>query len=268
MIYLFFGPNNYARKKKTLALIEAIINKHPQTATRTFYLDEEGETENLYDFLSPKSLFEASKRAARVKNSSGVGDNPVFGKIISLVKDDKESVLIFDESWDEKSVPKWLSGMVKKGEVKTFSFPKLELNETIKLILKEAKERGVSIDVGAVRFLLDSLNGDVDSCISEIDKLSNLKRPITWQFLSTLDEYRLVHGIYDFSRAAFGGSVTEKLRLWEELLSQKTDPYIVFNYLAKSASTLVQIKKVADADVSVKSGLLEPQQAILSLLLR
>ncbi len=267
MIYLFFGPNNYARRKKASALIEAILKKHPQTAVGTFYLDEDGQTDALYDFLSPKSLFESSKRAARVKNSTGADSNPLLEKIINLMKSDKESLLIFDESWSEKSIPKWLSGIIKSGEVKTFGFPELSRDEAIRLILNEAKKSGIAMDIGAAQFLFDSLNGDVDSCMGEIAKLIQLKRPITRQFLSSLDEYRLEHGIYDFSRSVSHGNISEKLRMWEELLAQKTDPYIVFNYLAKSASTLPQIKKIADADVSVKSGLLEPYQAILALLL-
>jgi DNA polymerase III delta subunit len=268
MIYLFFGPNGYTRRKKVLALIDAIIKKHPQTATRTFFLDEEREIDALYDFLSPKSLFEFSKRVARVKNSLVEVSDPLFQRVITLMKDDKESVLIFDEPWDVKSIPKWLSGLVKNGEVKTFEFPKPERDETIKLILSEAKKIGTSMDAGAAQFLLGVLNGDVDSCIGEVTKLSHLKHPITRQFLSSLDEYRLEHGIYDFSRSISVGSISEKLRGWEELLVQKTDPYIVFNYIAKSASTLKQIKRIADMDVSVKSGLLEPYQAILMLLLR
>lgn len=267
MIYLFFGPNNYARNKKVSALTEAIIKKHPQTATRTFYLDEGGEIEALYDFLSPRSLFESSKRAARVKNSLDAGSNPLFERVVSLAASDKESVLIFDEPLNDKAIPKWLSGLVKNGGVKTFEFPKLSRDESIRLILNEAKRNGAFMDIGAAQFLFDALNGDVDSCVNEAAKLSQLKRPITRQFLSSLDEYRLVYGIYDFSRSVSGNNISEKLRIWEELAAQKTDPYMIFNYLSKSASTLNQIKKIADADVSVKTGLLEPYQAILALLL-
>lgn len=267
MINLFYGLDGYSRRKKISALIEAILKKHPQTTVRNFYLDEEGEIESLYEFLSSGTLFEKAKRVACVKNSNGAEDSMVFNRTISFMTGDKESVLIFDEDWEEKEIPKNLSAPIKNQQIKTFYFPKLDLEESVQLIFKESKRMGANIEIPAVRYLIQIFSGDISACINEITRISFLEKPISVKFIESLGEYRMIQGIYDFSRAALNGGISDKLRLWEIMLNQKTDPYIIFNYLAKSAATAGQIKKIADADVGVKSGLLEPQQALLAFLL-
>jgi DNA polymerase III delta subunit len=267
MIYLFYGPNKYSRHKKILSFIKAVLDKYPQTAVGKFYLDEEGEIESLYEFLSTKTLFESKKRAAWVKNSKEVKNVEVFEKILSSLTGSKESVLILDEDWQLQETPQNFLNLIKNNQIKSFYFPALNLKQSLELILKESKNFGVKIDFITASYLFKILGSDIQACINEIEKLSFLGQPISLKLLEFLGDYKEVEGINSFSRAFFGAKIAEKLRLWEILLEQKTNPYAVFNYLAKVALTSEQIKKVSDIDLNVKRGLAEIDQAILYSLL-
>jgi DNA polymerase III delta subunit len=268
MIYLFYGPNEYGRQRKLSALLEAVLGKNPQTAIARFSLDEEGEVERLYDFIVPRSLFESAKRIAVVKNSDIVADDDIFKRIILLLGTDKESVLVFNESWDKKDVSGILKKLIESDSVKEFFFDKLTNIEAKRLAIHESKTMGIEIESSAVDYLLSLFNGNLFSFINEAKKLSFLGRSITKKILETMDEYQLDRGIYEFSSAVvYGAGLKERLSLWEQLMHQRTDSYIVLNYLAKGAKNLSLIKKIADVDVSVKTGLLEPEQALLAMLL-
>lgn len=268
MIYLFYGPSEYVRQRKLKALSAAILEKKSQTAFGKFSLDEEGEVEKLYEFIVPRSLFESAKRVAIVKNSEDAINNEIFKRIVLLLGTDKESVLVFNENWEKKDIPGIISSIIKDGNVKEFYFEKLTERQVKIYLNKEMKLRNILVESSALDYLLKIFWGNIYACVNELEKLSFLKVPITKTLLLSMDEYREEGGIFDFSRAvSFNSNLREKLFLWERLLFQRIDSYTVMNYLAKSAGNLPLIKKIANMDVSVKTGVLEPEQAILSMLL-
>lgn len=268
MIYLFYGSNEYSRQRKLSALLSAILEKKPQTAIQRFALDEEGDLEKLYDYIVPKSLFESAKRVAIVKNSEGIENDEIFKRIVLLLGADKECVLIFNEFWGKKDILKPIKKLLDEGSVKEFYFDKLADSEAKRYAGQEIKTRGISMEPAAVEYLLSIFNGNMFSFINEAEKLSFLNVPITKKVLQSMDEYQQDLGIYEFSSAvAYGAELTEKLSLWERLMHQRADCYIVLNYLAKAVKNLSLIKKIADVDVSIKTGTLEPEQALLSMLL-
>jgi DNA polymerase III delta subunit len=268
MIYLFYGLNEYGRQRKLKTFSSAILEKKPQTAFGRFSLDEEGEVEKLYEFIVPRSLFEAAKRVAIVKNSMSAVDSEIFKRIVLLLGTDKESALVFNENWEERDIPEILVSLIKDGNIKEFYSEKLSERQVKIYLNQEMKLRNISIEPAALDYLLKVFWGDIYACVNELEKLSFLNVPITQKLLLSMDEYQKESGIFDFSRAvSFNSTLREKLLLWEKLLLQRTDSYIVFNYLAKAAGNLPLIKKIADIDISVKTGVLEPEQALLLMLL-
>jgi DNA polymerase III delta subunit len=268
MIYLFYGPNEYGRQRKLKALSSAILEKKPQTAFGKFSLDEEGEVEKLYEFIVPRSLFEAAKRVAIVKNSVIITGSEIFKRIVLLLGTDKESVLVFNENWEKKDIPEILLPLIKDDNVKEFYFEKLSERQVKIYLSQEVKTRNISIDPAALDYLLKVFWGNIYACVNELEKLSFLNIPITKPLLLSMDEYQEESGIFNFSRAISSNyALREKLFLWENVLFQRIDGHIVLNYLAKAAGNLSLIKKIADIDVSVKTGVLDPEQALLSMLL-
>ncbi len=268
MIYLFNGPDEYGRNKKLEALCSAIFDKKPQTAFKRFSLDEEGELDNLYDFIVPRSLFESAKRVAIIKNSSFQFESDTFKRIVLLLGVDKESVLIFNENWEKGKTPTILDNFMKDGSLKNFYFDKLSESKAKEYLVREIKLKNIKVEPVVLDYFLGLFKQDIYACINELDRISFLNIPITRELIFSMDEYRQESGIFDFSKAVcFNYSIGEKMFLWEKLMFQKTDSYTILNYLSKSAGNLPLIKKISDADVAVKSGFLEPEQAILSLLI-
>ena len=268
MIYLFYGPNEYGRRHKLNAFCDAVKIKAPQAAIQKFSLDEEGEIERLYDFIVPKSLFESAKRVAIINNSKSVSDDDIFRRIILLLATDKESVLVFNEEWEPKEILKSINDLKAQNGIKEFYFEKLTDAEVKRAALRELKAGGILMDSSAVDYLLGIFNKNLFAFMNEAEKLSFVGGLITKKMLQEMDEYQQDKGIYEFSSAvAYGAELKERMSLWEQLVHQKTDNYIVLNYLAKAVKNLSLIKKIADIDVGIKTGLLEPDQAILNMLL-
>ncbi len=267
MIYLFYGPDEYGRNKKLEAFCGAILNKKPQTAFKKFFFDEEGELDNLYDFIVPRSLFESAKRVAILKKSLSQLSEDVFKRVVLLLGVDKESVLIFNENWEKEKIPDILKLFIKDGSLKNFYFEKLSESKAKEYLMHEVKSKNMSIEPGVLDYFIRLFDNDIYACVNELERISFLNVPITRKLIFSMDEYRQESGIFDFSKAVCSNySIGEKMFLWEKLALQRTDSYTVFNYLSKSAGNLPLIKKISDADVAVKSGFLEPEQAILSLL--
>ncbi len=268
MIYVFYGPNAYQRLKKLREFLAATSVKYPEASIEHFSIDEEGEIGHLYDFISPQSLFEKSKRIAIINGSDGLFDDDVLSRIISLSLNNSDSVLVFNENWKNEKMPSPFSSTDFIKNIHSYYFGSVSDREMLGILTQEIKSKKIEIESLALNYLFEVLGRDPFAVINEVDKLSFLKKPITRSLVGSMDEYWQERGVYDFSHIALkSGSLKEKLFLWEQLLHQKTDDYMILNYLAKSAGTLDVVRKLCDVDLNIKKGLSEPSLEILNLLL-
>lgn len=267
MVYLFYGPNSYARNRAVRSLINERLAKYPDIIFQKFYLDEEGEDQKLHDFCLSKGLFEQGKKMALVENISS-GDKELVENIISGSTKEKELIVFINESWDDKTLPKKVSSLFADEDVKKEFFEPFSLKGIIGAISKDEYFYKVPLDPKAVEELYNLLEGNDLATINEIIKLSHLQKPIDLDMIRSISDYQKGARIYDFSKKiTYPSKLGEKLFYLESLLSQKFEPMSIFNYISKISNSPELVDKMADFDIKIKSGLIEPGQVITAMVL-
>lgn len=268
MVYFFYGPDRYTRRQKRLGVVAAAQEKYPGIAVDSFYLDEEGAVERLHEFAFSRSLFGTAKKIAVVYESLSPLSWDAFSAFVSRAATDSDVLVICDyESSSQKLFKKHASVIVAPRVVITY-FPAPQGDKALILAKKECGRLGIAIEDGALRFLGGFFSNDISLIISEAQKLSLAFSPVTRTVIQTLPEYQSSFSLFDFSKSIlFSASVDQRLVAWERLLVQKPDFYGVLNYLAKAANAKVLVQKIARADIAIKAGRLEPEQALTALLL-
>jgi len=268
MLYLLYGPNSYLRRKKITQLVETKRAQHPTLRVERFFVDEEGEANRLHEFVVSRDLFGSLYKLAVVDGSAHAQDKSTLMHVLGVAEKDRNIILILNEETRQKSIPVTVADLLKKLEVQEQYFSETLRDKMPSLVFAECKERGIAVEASAVRALCALYGSDTEGVMNEIQKLSFLDEPVSLDLLRRLGGYAQDLVLFEFSRIIFGRTgVRERLGAWERLQLQHTEPHRVFNYCAKVATQRDDVEKIARADISIKSGRLESEQAMLALVL-
>lgn len=270
MLYLLYGPNRYARMRQLRELVGERVKKYPDMAVRSLFMGREGAIEELYDAAASQSLFESGKRLIIVRGSDEAYDAELFFRALEHARASASVIVLIAEDWRKEKLSKEFNRLFKEGGegVKKQFFEEAEGKKLEAFVAAYAKKEGFSISADAVRFLEAQYKGDLEQIMNEIDRVRFLGRPVTRALLEGLDEYAEQRTLFELTKAfLFRGSVAEKLRSWEFLRLQKFEPFILFNYLAKASSAQPLVENLAKADIRVKSGRLDMDQALVEAML-
>jgi DNA polymerase III delta subunit len=270
MLYLLYGPNRYARTRQLRELVGERVKKYPDMAVRSLSAAKEGAIEELYDAVSSQSLFESGKRLVILRDSEEAYDKDLFFKALEHARASASVIVFMTEDWHKEKLAKEFAKLFKEGNegAKKQFFEEIEGKKLEAFVAAYAKKEGFPITADAVRFLEGYYKGDLEQIMNEIDRVRFLGRPVTRDLLEGLDEYAQQRTLFELTKAfLFRGSVAEKLRSWEFLRLQKFEPFILFNYLAKASSAQPLVENLAKADIRVKSGRLDMDQALIEALL-
>ncbi len=282
MILLFYGPNSYSLQKALKKELSGVRERNPNLAHQHFYLDQEGDVENLYNSIVSKGLFDEGKKSVLISDiDESSFENDLVKKSFQFSADDSSIILFVSACWDKKNFPDFISKLKNK----TTSFKELYFDipsrtglswkdlEYYAFVSKIAKgicdEKGVKIDSPAIILLLSFLDYDLFAFENEIVKLSYLNKIITKDFLLSLSEYKLKANFWDYAKDIISPSdLRRSFIALENIISQKIEPFSLFNYLAKNAKTKFLASKLYNLDKRIKSGLLEVDQALLEIVLK
>jgi len=267
MIIFLYGLDSYRRQRKLNKIVEEYKQKHSNISLERFDLEEEGEFERLKDFASQMSIF-GNKKMAVLKNISEAEPEKIKEFLKNYFNSENLTVLI-----SENSVPNGFESLLKKAFL-TKKFDELNAEKLKFFAQKEIQGRGVLISDSALDFLAQNFRDDMWGFINELEKL------ILWR---TGDKTEI--GVSDVRNAGdyfykapnmfnFINSVArnlpprQKIVNLEKLLLRQEEPAKVFNFMASSRYLSKDlVKKLADCDVSAKSGKLDYEDIFLSLAL-
>jgi DNA polymerase III delta subunit len=185
--------------------------------------------------------------------------------LLADAENNPEIVIFFNEDWNKKKIEDDILELFKNAKKQFFDIP--TLNEIIDYVLNWAKIEGVRIEKSAIETISSSFENNLGAIMNEIEKLSLIEKNVTNDFLKSLNEYSVSAKLFDFSRVFLSKSKTkEKLLLYEVFDLQKIEWASAFNYFAKVAKDSANIKKLALQDENIKKGLVEYDNAVLSLL--
>ncbi|MFA6136235.1 MAG: hypothetical protein WC705_02665 [Candidatus Paceibacterota bacterium] len=267
MVYFIWGQDAYRRQKCAKEVLNTAQKKYPGLTVKRFYMDEEESALLLMEFLSSQNLFEMGRRACIISEFDQIKDQSIIDKI-DLLGESPDVLMIFNESWEKNEPPKKISQLNIFKKSKQFYFGDVDFEKECVFVKGEIKNLGINCQDGAIRLLVKNYNKDTWGLINEVKKLSFLSNEIDVDLVKSGGDYQTNASFFDFSKGFSNHSnLSGKLFLWEKILSTHDEFFSLFNYLSKSASNRETINSLASADIKVKSGLLNPDQAILEIIL-
>jgi DNA polymerase III delta subunit len=267
MIIFLGGPDSYRRQQKVKELTTFYRQKHPNFDFKKFDLSENQEDYlALKDFLAQQSLFDNFKMGLV---------NGIFEvepkNIKPILKDQlakENSILLISE---EKKPTKEFDFLLQK-PVYYQEFKKLKAKELAFFIRKEAEKRNLKFEPKAKEYLIrwqEYTNTDSWALVNELDKiaLAGFPQPVSAGHLESLIPFSYREKIFDLAGILAGrNSLKKKIVALEQLLIQKEPAAYAFNLLSYGAPVNLLLK-LADYDVSVKSGGLDYEEVLLDLAL-
>ena len=268
MIIFLRGPDAYRRRQKEKELTDFYQRKHPDLDFKKFDLSEDQDDYlALKDFLGQQSLF------SNFKMSLIRGILEVEAKKIKpILKEqltNENAVLVVSEDKSTKEFDFLLRKPAENQE-----FKKLNAEELAFFIRKEAEKRNLKFAPEAMKYLIrwqEQTNTDTWALINELDKISlaDFPQPIAVVGLESLIPFSYQEEIFNLARILAGQNpLKKKLVALEQLLIQKEPAAYAFNLLSLSYGAPANLLlKLADYDVSAKSGGLDYEEILLDLAL-
>ncbi len=251
MIIYLYGPDAYQRQEKLHWYAEKFKEKHSALTIEHFDLTETNGIHKLKDFATAQSLFDNFKFG--VLNNIAEAEPKDIDGILRLSLDSKNLTLIVSV---DKELPKTYKIFGEK-EVIRHEFENPKPAALAALIRSEAAKRSLQLLPAALDTLLKTYGGDTWGLITELDKLALGGSPEP--FIGEQNFFALANALQSDGPASY------KLPALERLL-MNNEPAMIFNFLASRADSDLKTK-MADADVAIKSGKLEYEEALLSLAL-
>lgn len=258
MIIFLFGPDDYRRKQKKQELVAEFLKKRSEQGIGYFDLAEEDASAKFEAFLENQSLFEDAKFAV-VLNAFEI-EPARLAKTISPFIESKMTTLLLSER--EKPV-KALAFLMKKPAISQ-EFKNLTGAFFERFAVLEAEKNGVSLDAAAARHLAAVFAGDSWGLVTEIEKLAALKPKITKRDLDVFD-LEIAPAYWPMVMGVRSSDVRNRLAALETIFASGDPPAKIFNILASQWRE--KTHEMAEYDFAVKSGKLEYDDALLSLVL-
>ncbi len=292
MIYYLYGPDSYRRKKKLRELLADYFKKYEAADLLDLDFSEDQEARMKgRDFLSQPSMFTPSKvliaresacsaKASRKGGTEADDENEKEAKGAATWR--KEWAAVLQKYADEPKVFIFLTDSNKPIKifdflldkpVRSLPFHELSGEDLRRFIVEEAETRRLSFSPEALRFFLGFLGSAADvswNAVSEMEKLSlmDLPQPISAKAIEPVIEWSSKTAVFEGARSLmWARNRTDRLKLLEKLLLQKEAAAYVFNSLGFIARG-VDAVRLADYDVSVKSGGLDYEEALLDFVLK
>ncbi len=276
MIILLYGPDSYRRQKNLNTILKTYRDKYSVFSIDSFNLENGDEFLKLQDFCSQTSLFDAKKMAI-VKNSFLAGKD-IAKDLKNFIKENLKSentiIILSEENEPSKDLEFLIKDASKTYEFQNLSGPHLEF-----FIKKESDERKINLTPGAIKFLSKVFENDTWGIITELDKLQLLdpidgstgspNKTVDVKDLENLIAYFEEPHLFQFIDAITKNkTLGQKLPMLENLFLNKEEPAKIFNILAsRPFLTFELIKNLADYDVSIKSGKLDYELALIDMAL-
>lgn len=260
MIIFLHGADDYRREEKKRAIVEEFKKKRSGLALASF--DFENETREKFDqlnnFLANQSIFESAKMAVltgvfeiEAKELMEILENIKQSKVISVLISEKEKI------------KKDFSFLLEK-PILAQEFDHLEGVAWEKFLKTEAEKRSLKLEPDVFKLLLNVFYQNSWGLITELDKLAFLSDSSRIRE-ATIGELQLPLDFWSSIMGFKSRSINARFLALEKILGKGEPAAKIFNLLAYQFPE--RKKEMAEYDLMVKSGKLEYEEALLSLVI-
>jgi len=266
MIYILYGPNSYHRRQKLLHIQAMAQAKKGRIRLERFFFDDPLSVHAAIESVRSNDLFETTNKIIVVSELKECEEKNALTQLCNFAEAQKDTLLIIYESWTRKALPKELEKIEQLQHAKKMFFPDLTKSQQMKAVREEAARGKISIDADALEMIVGA-SSDMWGAMCEIERLSLIGERITKKVLLEYGTYALPVSMYEFTKNLLGPSLVYRLSGVERFIAQGDDPYLAMAYLAKVAKSGHMIQKIAQGDIAIKSGRLDPDQVLVRLAL-
>ena len=267
MVILLYGPDSYRRQQKLEEIVKNYQNKNSIFSVEHFNFEDNDEFLRLKDFCGQETLF-AAKKMAIIKNAPELTEtllNDLKGLLKSITKNDNSIILLSQN----KKLPSSFDFLLEKPAIHQ-EFENLDEARLEFFISKEAKEKNINLTAAAAKTLAKIFKNDAWGLITELEKLSGFGQKMDVSDVEKSVIWFEEPNIYRFIDAVSKNKgLGQKIHALENLFLNEEDSAKIFNFFAASKFLdFEMIKKLADCDVSVKSGKIDYETALFELTLQ
>lgn len=262
MIIFLYGPDDYRREAKKREIVAEFRNKQSNLGLGFFDLLEEGGLGRFLDFLANQSIF-ASKKLAVLSSAFEVNPKEL-AQILKEVSDSKDITVLISEPVRQAQGKNF--EFLKKKSVLSQEFEFLEGRGWESFILEEAKRLEVKITPTALRFLAGVYQNNTWALVTGLEKIGSLgKEEIDVKDLGDLGVEQAPN-FWSLILSFRSRNLPDRLRALEKIFGTNEPPAKIFNILAYQLPDRLQ--DLANYDLTVKSGKMEYEEALLNLAIK
>ena len=259
MIIFLYGGDEYRRLQKKRFIIDDYAKKHSSLGVGVFDCESVEGWNNFMSFVGGQSLFEPIKLAV-LENIFESKDKERI-KVLKTFLDDQKTVLLISE----KDKPLKAFDFLLNIPATTQEFPNLT-GEAWKNFLKiESKKREIAFTPSAITFLSNAYGADSWALITTLDKAMFLGKDTL--DIKDIEELGvdIAPSFWEILNGFRGSSPAMRLLALEKTFEQNEPAAKTFNILASQWKEKTPL--LAAGDIAVKTGKLEYEEVLLSLVL-
>jgi|GEM_PF-6145875 len=268
MLYIFHGPDSFTRTES--------FHHHRKEVCDAVNIARQQEvnisTEEGYAALKEAVMFSGlfgENYSCLIVSGIGeiTGKKSIYRDLLDAGARSKTAHIYFNEAW-KKGIPASLKNVFKDVDAKEFAFPVLDERKAVEALSRAMEEKGIAVDKDAIAFLYHANDGDMWYVARTLEKYALLIPHITRAWLIKHGDGQLPAKIFDIVKPwLYNASLRERMMSWQKLDFKRPNYHGVLNYMAKAAHTPAMVQKLSQADIKIKSGFLEPDHALLDIVL-
>jgi DNA polymerase III delta subunit len=255
MIFFFYGPNAYAAQRKLAEMAETYVKK----AGSDFGLERidgsEAKPDQIIGALQA-SPFLANSRLVVIRD---LGKNKAASeKILTALDHVPESTVavFYDSEVDQRT--SYFKGMTKQATVKAVKFDRLAMPQLMSWVAKEVQSAGGTIDRSAAAKLVETVGDDQWRLAGEVAKLVNYDAKVSVETVGLLVEQSSNESIFDLVEAMSSGNLKSALKIYTQLLADRTNEIYVLTMVMWQLRNLLLAKtagNMSSAELAKQAGL-------------
>jgi len=198
-----------------------------------------------------------SVKLAILDNTLEAEDQKSLRAVLKTSAEDKELTVIINSTNKPPATYKFAIEAPSTSQ----EFPTLKGDKLLAFIKQVADEHKLKIDADKARLLATTFGSDTWGLVTELEQIALGSSHVS-KDKPNEDYFGLINTVKR------GASVKERIVALEIILSDRNEePARVFNSIAYRPWSMADAKRLADYDVAVKSGKLEYEEVLLSLVL-
>ncbi len=271
MIFVYYGPETFIRYKEIKKKILEIQKSKEVNEIIEISFENEHSIEKFKESVSFQGLFSSNQiKIIKIKNIKSIekNDKKIFKELLKKCEKDNLIQCIIDENWQKKIFPVIVRPLFKEVEYKEYFCEKLVKSKAIEYIKNSMEEIGIDFSGDLIEKIYEMEGGDMFSVYNESIKLSFLNKSDEELDKILSSEYAPNITMSNLSRAILDkNNIGYKLYYWENFIMQTSFYNGVMPYLSKVSNDINIMNSLVSADIKTKSGLLDPDDAVLEFIL-